>query len=250
MWQGLQHITNYQQKPPPLTNSRSTLPDELNEFYARFETLNSIQQKVTVPTEGGGQQLFVTAAEVRQVLRRINSGKAAGPDNIPGRVLKACSSELADVFMDIFNLSLAQESVPRCFKSTIIVPLPKKTPVSSLNDYRPIALTPIIMKCFEKIVMSHIKKCIPPNLDPYQYAYRQNRSTDDAVNAAVHTILTHLEGRDTYIRMLFIDYSSAFNTVIPQRLCDKLLLLGLTPSLCSWVLSFLTDRPQSVRIGM
>ncbi|KAK7896601.1 hypothetical protein WMY93_021926 [Mugilogobius chulae] len=50
-------------------------------------------------------------------------------------------------------------------------------------------------------------------------------------------------------RMLFIDYSSAFNTVILQRLCDKLLLLGLTPSLCSWVLSFQTDRPQSVRIG-
>lgn len=51
------------------------------------------------------------------------------------------------------------------------------------------------------------------------------------------------------MRMLFIDYSSAFNTVIPQSLCDKLLLLGLTPSLCSWVLSFLSDRPQSVRIG-
>ena len=49
--------------------------------------------------------------------------------------------------------------------------------------------------------------------------------------------------------MLFIDYSSVFNTVLPTRLAEKLLILGLTPSLCSWVLDFLIDRPQTVRVG-
>ena len=49
--------------------------------------------------------------------------------------------------------------------------------------------------------------------------------------------------------MLFIDYSSAFNTVLPTRLAEKLLILGLTPSLCSWVLDFLTDRPHKVRVA-
>ncbi|KAK3508050.1 hypothetical protein QTP70_011707 [Hemibagrus guttatus] len=49
--------------------------------------------------------------------------------------------------------------------------------------------------------------------------------------------------------MLFIDYSSAFNTVIPYKLTHKLFALGLHPSLCDWLLDFLTGRPQSVRIG-
>ncbi|KAK3538455.1 hypothetical protein QTP86_003706 [Hemibagrus guttatus] len=49
--------------------------------------------------------------------------------------------------------------------------------------------------------------------------------------------------------MLFIDYSLAFNTVIPHRLSEKLLTLRLIPSLWNWVLNFLKDRPQSVRIG-
>ena len=49
--------------------------------------------------------------------------------------------------------------------------------------------------------------------------------------------------------MLFIDYSSAFNMVLPTRLAEKLLILGLTPSLCSWVLDFLTDRPHKVRVA-
>ncbi len=49
--------------------------------------------------------------------------------------------------------------------------------------------------------------------------------------------------------MLFIDFSSAFNTIIPQQLINKLNLLGLNNSLCNWILDFLTGRPQSVRVG-
>jgi len=52
-----------------------------------------------------------------------------------------------------------------------------------------------------------------------------------------------------YVRMLFIDYSSAFNTIIPSRLVSKLVDLGLSTSLCKWIFHFLTGRPQVVRIG-
>lgn len=61
--------------------------------------------------------------------------------------------------------------------------------------------------------------------------------------------LCHLEAKDTYVRMLFINYSSAFNTVIPFRFTGKLLTLGQSPSFCNWVQNFLTDRSQKVRVG-
>ncbi len=48
--------------------------------------------------------------------------------------------------------------------------------------------------------------------------------------------------------MLFIDFSSALNTIITQQLIHKLNLLGLKPSLCNWILDFLTARPQSVHV--
>lgn len=115
--------------------------------------------------------------------------------------LRVCSSELADVLADIFNLSLAQASVPTCFKTDTIVPVSKQSTMTCLNDYRPIALTPITLKCFERTVMTYTKKTIPDNMDPLQFAYRQNRSTDDTVNTAIQTDLTHLEGKDTYVRM-------------------------------------------------
>ncbi len=171
-------------------------------------------------------------------------------NNIPGRVLRDCAVELTDVFTDIFNISLSQAVVPTCFKATTIIPVPKKSSPSCFNDYRPVALTPIPMKCFERLVMQHIKSVLPPSLDPFQFAYRSNRSTDDAIATALHPALTHLDKKDSYVRMLFIDFSSAFNTIIPQQLTHKLAQLGLNTSLCNWLLDFLTGRPQAVRVGI
>ncbi|KAL0154309.1 hypothetical protein M9458_050422 [Cirrhinus mrigala] len=232
----IQTITDY--KPlPQASDDDTSLPDALNHFCSRSEIQNNTpaQKLHTCPNN---QVLCLSAADVRKTLTRINPRKAAGPDSIPGRVLRDCAAQLMDVLTDIFNTSLSQAVVPTCLKSTSIIPVPKKSPVSCLNDYRPIALTPIMMKCFERLVMHDI-----------QFAYRPNRSMDDAISSTLHLALAHLEQKDSYVRMLFIDFSSAFNTIIPQQLIHKLNLLGLNTSLCNWILDFLTGRRQSVRVG-
>ena len=48
---------------------------------------------------------------------------------------------------------------------------------------------------------------------------------------------------------MFIDYSSAFNTIVPLKLVIKLETLGLDPALCNCALDFLTGRAQVVRLG-
>ncbi len=152
-------------------------------------------------------------------------------------------------FTDIFNLSLSLSVVPSCFKKSTIVPIPKKNKITCWNDWRPVALTPIFSKCFEKLIRDHICSVLPASLDPLQFAYRRNRSTDDAIAFTLHTALSHLENKNTYVRMLFVDYSSAFNTIVPATLVEKLQTLGLNRSLCSWILEFLTGRSQVVRMG-
>ena len=97
------------------------------------------------------------------------------------------------------------------------------------------------MKCFERLDKAHINNIIPETLDPFQFAYRPNRSTDYAISIALHTALSHLDKRNTYVRMLFIDYRSAFNTIVPSKLIINL-RLGLITSLCNWI-------PQVMRVG-
>ena len=105
------------------------------------------------------------------------------------------------------------------------------------------------MKCFEKLVLNHIKASLPPSQDPHQFAYRTNRSTEDAITIATHTAMTHLENPHSYMRMLFIDFSSAFYKIIPNILIHKLLDLGLSFFTCAWVKDFLINQPQCVRLG-
>ena len=130
--------------------------------------------------------LSFTAADVSKTFKRVNPRKAAGPDGIPSRVLRACADQLAGVFRDIFNQSLSQSAVPTCFKRATIVPVPKKAKVTELNDYRPAALTSVIMKCFERLVKDHITSILPDTLDPLQFAYRPSKSTDDAIATTLH----------------------------------------------------------------
>ncbi|CDQ76546.1 unnamed protein product [Oncorhynchus mykiss] len=165
MWQGLQSIMDFKKKTSPVTDQDVLLPDRLNNFFARFEDNTVPLTRPATKTCG----FSFTAANVNKTFKRVNPRKAAGPDGISSRILRACADQLAGV-----------------------------------------------------LVKDHITSTPPDTLDPLQFAYRPNRSTDDAIATTLHTALTHLEKRNTYVRMLFFDYSSAFNTIALSKLVIKL----------------------------
>ena len=101
------------------------------------------------------------------------------------------------------------------------------------------------MKTFERLVLTHLKAITNHLLDPLQFAYRANRSVDDAINMG----LQHLDSPGTYARILFVDFSSAFNTIAPALFQDKLTQLSMPEPTCSWITDFLSDREQRVRLG-
>ncbi|KAI4901982.1 hypothetical protein NFI96_008400 [Prochilodus magdalenae] len=172
LWQGLNTVTDFRRETRSVDNISAALPNQLNTFCARFE--------------------------------RVNIRKAAGPDGIPGRIFKVCAHQLAGVFTDISNLSLSLSVVPACFKLATIVPVPKTARITTL---RPVALTSIISKCFEKLVRDFICSSLPATLDPLQFAYRQNRSTDDAIALTLHTALSHLDKQNTHSSNVIIKFA-------------------------------------------
>ncbi|XP_029938457.1 NACHT, LRR and PYD domains-containing protein 3-like [Salarias fasciatus] len=249
--QGIQQITNFKGHTNSGVVPSTALAEELNTFFARFET-PAQKAAVTSPQPhptSSSQALTVQAHEVERVLKKVNPSKASGPDGVPGKVLKACATQLSQVFTKIINLSLTQSTIPACLKSATMIPVPKKSATTSHKDHRPVALTPIITKCLERLVLNHIMSCLPASLDPYQFAYRANRSTEDAIAITLHIALSHLEHRESYVRMLFVDFTSAFNTIIPDTLVRKLIDLGLPPLTCTWIKDFLTNRPQTAKLG-
>ncbi len=254
MWQGLKTICSSGNNSSAEVRTDPLLAEELNTFYGRFECNGGVTLPISTP--GSSRQssddyaIILAEDDVRRELKRVNVRKAAGPDGITGRVLRSCADQLAGLFTSIFNESLATSVVPTSFKKSVIIPVPKNSKPSCLNDYRPVALTSTVMKVFERLLKKHICSSIPATLDPLQFAYRPNRSTDDAISQVLHSSLTHIDSKNgNYVRLLFIDYSSAFNTIVPTKLAVKLSDLGLDTSLCDWIQDFLTARPQVVKVG-
>ena len=248
MWQQIRRIVPYKSKSKAISSDDPNLPNQLNTFCSRFDGV-SMDSPPPKP-QCDDPPLVIDTAGTRRTLQRLNMRKAAGPDGITPRLLRLCADELCGIFTNLFNWSLRLCTVPVSFKRTVIIPVPKQTPVSSMNDYRPVALTSVVAKSFERLVLDYLKRCIPDSFDPCQFAYRKNRSTDDAVSLTLHHVMKHLDiKKPTFVRMLFIDFSSAFNTILPQKLFDKLRALDIHISMCNWIFDFLRNRPQIVKVN-
>ena len=198
--------------------------------------------------ELGGSPPQVAVETVATLFRRVKANKAMGPDNINGRILKHCAFQLAIPYRELFQTSLNELGSPAIWKSAIVIPVPKTNRASQPNDYRPVALTSIIMKCFERLVMQFLFPSVSHLLDKLQFAYQPKKSVNDAVVSLVQEIAQHTDKLGCYARALFADFSSAFNTMQTHILLQKLHHMNVPPPLILWIKDFLTDRTQRVKV--
>ena len=109
------------------------------------------------------------------------------------------------------------------------------------------------MKCFEKVIKNLLFEQVKDLTDKHQFAYAQNRSVDDATLCLMNYVLQHVDQPNTaskkhFVKILFVDFSSAFNTIQPHLMMKKLHSMGVSPNIILWINDFLTDRPQYVKL--
>ena len=190
--------------------------DEQTEFsnklndYCRFErddldgelesVLSHLEERIRNESD---YDFEIVASTVKSYFGKVNVRKATGPDSITGKLLKMCASELCDVYCKIFNWSLNECCVPSAWINSLICPVPKNKSPSTLNDFRPIALTSVVMKCFEKIVLRQLLHFTRQRLDPLHFAYKPSRSIDDAILTLLHNAFIRLDKPGSFVRILF-----------------------------------------------
>ena len=94
----------------------------------------------------------VCERKVLRVLRKLNTAKSTGPDDVPAVVLKKCAPELAPVLTRLYQISLSVGKCPSSWKVAHVVPIPKKGDRSDPCNYRPIAITSVMSKVFETLL--------------------------------------------------------------------------------------------------
>ncbi|KAI3355420.1 hypothetical protein L3Q82_018261 [Scortum barcoo] len=95
------------------------------------------------------------------------------------------------------------EGSPSCWKTSCIIPVPKKPHPGELNDFRPVALTSHVMKTMERLLLHHLRPQTHHALDPLQFAYREKTGVEDAIIFLLHRSLSHLDRGSGAVRITF-----------------------------------------------
>ena len=92
-----------------------------------------------------------------------------------------------------------------------------------------------IMKTLERLVLEQLRP-----MDPFQFAYEPWTGVENAIIYLLNRVYTHLGKPGSTVRVMFFDFSSAFNSIRPALLGDKLMEMLVDPPLVSWIVDDLT----------
>ncbi len=191
--------------------------------------------------------IVVTEPGVYKLLCGLDTSKSCGPDDLPPRVLKELSAEIAPVLTYIFNQSLLSGQLPSDWRMANIFALHKKGALDQAENYRPISLTSVCCKILEHIVYSCISNYLDENsiVTPRQHGFRTGYSCESqlilALNDWAHTIEA---GSRTDVAIF--DFSKAFDKVSHKHLLLKLSHIGIVGQNLNWISAFLANRTQRV----
>ena len=126
------------------------------------------------------------------------------------RTADAMVPRLSVVFRRLVRLG----SFPACWRQANITPIPKGPPSSSVANYRPISITSVLSKVFERRVSVRLGRFMERSgvLPTTQFAYRKGLGTCEALLCVSHTLQSALENWQE-ARIVQIDFSAAFDRV-------------------------------------
>ena len=134
-------------------------------------------------------------------------------------------------------------------RQAYIQPVPKVPAPTTHADFRPISITPVLTRIFEKIIVRrYIYPALlapPPTLTFHdQFAFRPTGSTTAALVSILHAI-TSLLTANSYVIVIALDFSKAFDTVRHSAVLQKLAQLDIPDHIFNWI----SDYLQAYRRG-
>ena len=188
------------------------------------------------------------SSEIKSLLSDLDEYGGRDPNGLFPLFFKRLSSQLAPKLAVVFRILIRQESFSECWRSGDVTPIPKGSSFSpSPNDYRPITITPILSKIFERLLVKRLSVHLRPFLPETQFGFRKGLGTNDALLTLVHEMQHHLD-KGHEIRLVSLDFSAAFDTVNHKGLIFKLQSAGVGGKILNILTQFLSNRQQRVGV--
>lgn len=176
--------------------------------------------------------------------------KAPGPDDIPADLFLANITLWLPVLTNILGCFAAQ-GPQDSWRSVIIVPIYKKGDRSDPKCYRPISLIDSSCKIMGQIILERLEDWMAENgkFSNIQYGFRKGLGTvEQCLN--LHLVI----GKYTMVKpgtlyLVFMDLTSDFDWVQRGRLWEKMLLMGIDPTIVNFLAAMHQGVTGRVRYG-
>ena len=240
---------------PPLLKQDGSLchnPKEKAELLANVFDSKQNRESVNLPPSCFPEPKLTTIAfrsrTVKKFLMDLDTFGGTDPNGFFPLFFKKTSEFLAPKISVIFRKLIKLGLFSLCWRTGNVTPLAKGiTPSSFPSEYRPITITPILSKIFERLLAGHLGKLAEDSglLPDLQFGFRKGLGTCDALLTITHKLQRALDcGYEA--RLVGLDFSAAFDRVNHEALIFKLQQFGVGGSILSILSQFLSGRTQKV----
>ena len=204
--------------------TRNTREGIANLFNEHFQNQFSDCSRYDIDTDFTNDQsnyLTISNDTIFKLLRKLNPNKSQGPDKISGHLLKGYAPSIAFPLKILFNLSYSTGSLPEEWKLANIVPVHEKDDKNNIGNYRPISLTCIISKLFDKCIRDERLFRCQHLLHDNQHGFLPNKSFATQLVPFSHDISLALNTNEM-IDVVYFDFAKAFDSVNHDCILEKL----------------------------
>ena len=191
----------------------------------------------------------VTETYIKNLLKRVNPSKSTGFDDIPPKLVKLAYEELSQPITDLVNECIRALKYPHDMKKAEVSPIYKIQKENDLlkENYRPVSILPILGKVLEIVMADQLKLFFNDIFDVKLGAYRKRYGCDNILVRLLEKWKKALD-ENKIIGTLLMDLSKAFDCIPHSLLVSKLHAYGVSESACHFIISYLTNRHQRIKI--
>lgn len=239
------------------TNTDGTLTAPgLETIKALTDTHFPAAQEGTTPTQHDNQHKvltefaqqsckdWITPALVRKALLKFKPNKAAGPDGLKPIAFRHLPDNIINAITLLYKVCILLGHTPHKWRETkvIFLPKPNKLSYGNTKSYRPISLSNYLLKGLERLVVWKMDENLTHHpLHHQQHGFTKGKCTESAISIATDYIEEFVFNKQLCLGV-FLDISSAFDSISIHHIRNTLLEHGGQPELVAWYFSYLEKR--------
>ena len=183
---------------------------------------------------------------IESILSKLKPSCCSGSDLLPPLLLRRCAPSLSYPVLLICCKCLPFKHVPVDWKDANVTPLLKSGIHSNPLNCRPINLTSVCCKSFDRVTVFHLSSYLESNhlLSPHQFGFRSGKSVSDQL-LCIFNYVTDYYYRGVSV-IIFFDYKKAFDVINHQLLIRILNSIGVRGELLEWLQDYLSSRTMKV----